>query len=87
MIINIWSRYINEIKDFINSNKVKPKNYSIVNGYYIVQMQVNGVNRVFASVPVDRVDEEVIKQVVDEFRRLHWNIGYKDEVLKLFNIK
>ena len=78
---------VNEIKDFINSNKVKPKSYSIVKGYYIVQKQVNGVNRVFARVPVDRVDEEVIKQVGDEFRRLHWNIGYKDEVLNLFNIK
>ena len=79
-----WS--VNKIKPLIDDLRVKPKNYSLINGYFIIQKSINGRNTVFATIHNSRVDEETVKCIVDEFRRVEWNINYKDEVLGLFNI-
>ena len=55
--------------------------------YYIIQKSINGRNTVFASIPASKVSQSVVEDIVEEFRRVEWNIGYKDEVLNLFNIK
>jgi len=78
---------VNKIRTFIDENKVKPRNYSLINGYYIIQKSINGRNTVFASIPASKVSQSVVEDIVEEFRRVEWNIGYKDEVLNLFNIK
>lgn len=77
---------INQIKPFIDDNKVKPKNYTCINGYYIIQKSINGRNTVFASIHTSKVSKEVVEDIVDEFRKVHWNIQYKDSILRLFNI-
>jgi len=78
---------INKIKPFIDDNRVKPKNYALVNGYYIIQKAVDGKNTVFASIHQDKISSDVVEDIVDEFRRVNWNIGYKDAILELFNVK
>lgn len=78
---------INLIKPFIDENKVKPKNYTCINGYYIIQKAINGKNTVFMCTHQDKVSQEIIEEIVDEFRKVHWNINYKDEILRLFNVE
>lgn len=70
----------------IDNLKVLPKNYSIVNGYYIIQKSVNGVNTVFATIHSSKVDEDTIKEIVNRFRCFGWNLSCKDKVLKEFDI-
>ena len=77
---------LNKIEDVIIAHKIQAKNYSIVNGYYVIQKSVNGRNKVFCCLRSDEVEEEVVKQIVDEFRNVEWNIDYKDEILDMFDI-
>lgn len=77
---------INEIKPFIEECKVKPKNYTCINGYYIIQKSINGQNIVFATIHQSKVDEDIVKSIVDMFRNVSWNINYKDEILGCFGL-
>ena len=79
--------HINEIKDLIDLHKVKPKNYSLVNGYFVVQKSVNGRNKVFATINKSKVDEVTVKGIVNEFRCNDWNESAKEDIFKKFNIK
>lgn len=66
--------------------KVLPKNYSLVNGYYVIQKSVDGVNKVFATIHSSKIDEEVVKEIVDKFRECKWDISCKNNILKEFGI-
>lgn len=77
---------VNEIKPLIDEYKVKPKNYTCINGYYIIQKSINGRNTVFATIHQNKVDENTVKKIVDMFRKVSWNINYKDEILGLFDL-
>jgi len=60
---------INEIRDFIDEHKIKPKNYSLVNNAYTVQKSIDGQNIVFCRV----ADEDTAKKVVSELRNCNWD--------------
>lgn len=77
---------LNNIQECIDLNKIKTKNYSLVNGYYMIRKTVNGVNKVFLTVHQSKVDEETIKDVVDCFRSVNWNMNYRDEILEEFGL-
>ena len=74
------------IRSEINRLKVKPKNYSIVNGYYTVQKVVDGRNTVFLRVRVGNVSEDVIQSIVERFNCDGWNETTKSKVIEEFNI-
>ena len=77
---------INKLKNFIKKYKIKPKNYSLVNNYYVIQKFINGQNIIFACIHHDKVSEETVEAIVKEFRKVDWNIKYKDSILKMFNL-
>ena len=75
-----------EIKFEINRLKVKPKNYTLVNRHYIIQKFIDGRNKVFASIPEDKVSEDTVREIVNRFRGVGWNEKYKSRILKEFDI-
>ena len=75
-----------EIRFEINRLKVKPKNFSVVNGHYIIQKFIDGRNKVFASIPADKVSEDTVREIVNRFRGVGWNEKYKSRILKEFDI-
>ncbi|MBQ8017488.1 MAG: hypothetical protein IJ258_05210 [Methanobrevibacter sp.] len=75
-----------EIRFEINRLKVKPKNYSFVNGHYIIQKFIDGRNKVFASIPADKVSEDTVREIVDRFRCMGWNEECKTRILEEFDI-
>ena len=78
---------LNQIRDVIDQNKVsKVKNYTIINGYWVIQKFIDGKVETFCTVKQTEVSESVIISVVDKFRSLNWNKSLKDEVLKEFNL-
>ena len=77
---------VNEIQAYIDEVKCRPKNYTIINGYYIIQKSVNGANKVFCTIHQSKISEDDIKAMVDLFRSLSWNINCKDYVLSKFNV-
>lgn len=77
---------LNEIKGLIDLKKIKPKNYTCINGCWVIQKSVNGKNVVFNSFSTKVVDEETVLDIVDFYRSIDWNLSYKDEVYELFNI-
>lgn len=83
-INNNWE--LNRIKGLIDLKKIKPKNYTCINGCWVIQKSVNGQNIVFNSFSVNRVDEETVMDIVDFYREHDWNLDYKDVVVDLFNI-
>lgn len=76
---------INKIKNFIDVNRVRPKNYSIVNGYYIIQKTIDGQNIIFASIHSSKVSVEMVEDIVEEFRKVDWNVNCKESILNMFN--
>ena len=77
---------LNEIKGLIDLKKIKPKNYTCINGCWVIQKSVNGKNVVFNSFSTKTVDEETVLDIVDFYRSIDWNLSYRDEVYELFNI-
>lgn len=71
-----------ELEFFINENKCKPKNYSIVNGYYIIQKSINGKNKIFAVLKCDDWTENEIELIVSRFRKVKWNKILSEKILK-----
>lgn len=70
----------------IDNLKVLPKNYTLINGYYVIQKSIDGCNKVFATIHSSKVDEDTVKKIVDRFRCNGWNLSCKDKVLEEFNI-
>lgn len=78
---------LNKIRDIIDANKIsKVKNYTVINGYWVIQKSVNGKVETFAVIRQDKVSEDIICSIVDRFRSLEWNLSLKDSVLEEFNI-
>lgn len=68
---------INKVTRIIDENKVKPKNYTRVNGYYIVEKRINGERVVFYRCR----DEAVAIHLVNELRKLDWDKSKVDLIL------
>ncbi|WP_458454390.1 hypothetical protein [Methanobrevibacter sp.] len=77
---------LNRIQDIIDLHKIKPKNYSLVNGYYVIQKSINGVNKIFATIKQSNVTVDVVESIVGELRRNNWNEQMVKGVLEEFNI-
>lgn len=75
-----------EIKNDIEKLKCKPKNYSIVNGYYVIQKSVNGKNKVFCRIKQSVTDEDTIRAVVDRLRDVDWIEDYVPSILIEFSL-
>lgn len=69
---------INQISDFIETHKIKPKNYSYSNNHFTVQKVIDGKNVVFCRVNT----ESTAQKVVEELRKCDWNYEKVDEILK-----
>lgn len=81
---NNWE--LNKIKDVVDKYKIQPKNYTCINGCWIIQKSVDGRNIVFNTFNCSRVSEDTVREVVDFYRSVGWNKNYKDVVFELFNI-
>lgn len=62
------------ISDLIEKHKVKPANYSLVNGYYVIQKVINGENKVFYTVNSDECTESLIQNIVEYCRLCDWDV-------------
>ena len=71
-----------EIESYVNENRCKPKNYSIVNGYYLIQKSVKGKNEIYAILKVENWKESEIRNLVTKFRRMKWNKFLCEKILK-----
>jgi len=78
---------LTQISQLIEDKKCGVKNYSIVNGYYVIQKSVNGANKVFATIRTDMVDEFTVKKIVNRFRLSGWNETLKFSILSEFGLK
>ena len=68
---------LDRISNVIDENKIKPKNYSKVNGYYIVEKRINGERVVFY-----RFKQEVQAiHMVNELRKYDWDKSKVDLIL------
>ena len=68
---------LNKINKVIDENKIKPKNYTYVNGYYIVEKRINGERIVFYRCR----DEAVAIHLVNELRKNDWDKSKVDLIL------
>ena len=68
---------LNRIKNVIDENKIKPKNYSKVNGYYIVEKRINGERVVFYRFK----QEAHAIHMVNELRKYDWDKSKVDLIL------
>lgn len=68
---------IRRISYIIEENKVKLKNYTQVNGYYMVEKKINGEGIVFCRL---KEESEAI-YLVEELRKTNWNLSKVDEIL------
>lgn len=60
---------LNQISETIDEHKIKPKNYTYVNGYYIVEKRINGERIVFYR---GKNELEAI-HLVNELRKNDWD--------------
>ena len=68
---------LNKISRVIDENRVKPKNYSCVNGYYIVEKRINGERVVFHRFK----NEADAIHMVNELRKMDWDRSKVDLIL------
>lgn len=68
-----WS--INKIQSLIDLYKVQPKNYSLVNGYYVIQKVINGQLKTFYRVKQSETTEEEVKEWVNVLRECNWSLN------------
>lgn len=68
---------LNKISSVIDENKVKPKNYTYVNGYYIVEKRINGERVVFYRFK----NESDAIHMVSELRKMDWDKSKVDLIL------
>ncbi len=71
---------ITPIKNLIRLLEVKPKNYTCINGVWVIQKSIEGKNTVFNSFSSKRVDEATVIDIVDFYREMNWNENLKDYV-------
>ena len=71
-----------DLKILIEECKCKPKNYSIVNGYYVIQKSLNGRNEVYATLDTSKFEEGEIVKLVEKFRKVEWNKFSVANILK-----
>ena len=72
-----------EIRNLIDECKCKPKNYSIVNGYYVIQKSLNGRNEVYATLSMEDYSENDIISLVKKFRNCRWD---KKEISRILGV-
>lgn len=60
---------LNKISDIIDANKIQPKNYTYINGYYTVEKRIAGERVVFYR---SKTEAEAI-HMVNELRKMGWN--------------
>lgn len=70
----------------LNALKMMPKNYTLINGYYVIQKSINGQNKVFATIHETKIDESTVQAIVERFRICGWNMSCKHTILREFNI-
>ena len=68
---------LNQISNVIEEHKVKPKNYTHVNGRYIVEKKINGERIVFCRFK----HESQAKQMVEELRKNNWDQSKVETIL------
>ena len=68
---------LNKINRVIDENKIKPKNYSFVNGYYIVEKMIDGERVVFYRFK----HESQAIHMVNELRKMDWDRSKVDLIL------
>ena len=68
---------LSKIRHTIDENKIKPKNYTRVNGYYIVEKRINGKRVVFCRFK----DESNAIHMVNELRKYDWDKSKVDLIL------
>lgn len=68
---------IDEIKDFIEAHKIKPRNYTCSNGQFTVQKVIDGKNRVFCTVN----NESIARRIVEKFRECNWDTTKTSEII------
>lgn len=68
---------LNRIRNVIDEYKIKPKNYSKVNGYYIVEKRINGERIVFYRFK----QEAHAIHMVNKLRQYDWDKSKVDLIL------
>ena len=68
---------LNRIAHIIEEHKVKPKNYTEANGYYIVEKQINGERIIFCRFK----EESKAKQMVEKLRKNNWDQSKVETIL------
>ena len=68
---------LNKISGIIDENRIKPKNYSYVNGYYIVEKRIDGERVVFYRFK----NEADAIHMVNELRKMDWDKSKVDLIL------
>lgn len=75
-----------KIKGLIDLKEIKPKNYSKVNGSWVIQKCINRRNIIFNRFSCNKVDEETICEIVDFYRKNDWNLELKSKISEIFDI-
>lgn len=73
---------LDKINRIIDENKIKPKNYSFVNGYYTVQKMIDGERVIFHRFK----HEGQAIYMVHELRRMGWDKSNVDLILDEMNL-
>ncbi len=68
---------LDRIQNIINEHKIQPKNYTVVNGYYIVEKRINGERIIFCRFK----QESQAKQMVTELRKYNWDQSKVPQIL------
>lgn len=68
---------IDEIREFIDQHKIKPKNYTCTSNGFTVQKVIDGKNRVICTVN----NETTAQKIVEKFRECNWNIENMDSII------
>lgn len=68
----------NQISDFIDAHKIKPKNYTVTDDAVIVQKVIDGKNTVFCKLS----DESTAQKVVDELRKCDWDKTKTNKIIE-----
>ena len=80
MIVSICKEVnwdLNPISHIIEEHKVKPKNYTCVNGCYVVEKKINGERIIFCRLKL----ESQAKYVVQQLRKNNWDQSKVEGIL------
>lgn len=68
---------LNRIQNIINEHKIKPKNYTCVNGYYVVEKRINGERIEFCRFK----QESKAILMVEHLRKNNWDKSQVENIL------